>query len=212
MPSFDAPISPAAAKHPITKAVRGIFAGRLLIGLAIAAVGIYFARPHTLWGEWAPLGRSCSAALVFTGLALRFWAGGSAGTHTHSGEIEAPQLATGGPYAYVRNPIYLGSIILGIGMVGLIGDPWMLPFCALAFIALYLVIIPAEERFLQQQFGEAYTSYRHAVPRLVPRLRRWKAGTQRRFGWHVARGELRIFIVLVVIYAAMEWVAWVRGA
>lgn len=207
MPSLDE--SPA---QPSQRVVRYVFAGRLLIGLGIAAIGILLAKPHTLWGEWAGWGRGVSAALVFLGMALRFWAGGSAGHHTHSGEIEAPQLATGGPYAYVRNPIYLGSIVLGLGMVGLIGDPWMLPLWAAAFILLYLVIIPAEERFLQQQFGAQYLSYCRAVPRLIPRLRRWKSGVPRSFSWRVVRGELRILSVLVLIYAAMEGVARLRGA
>src|SRR4051812_14775467 len=114
------PTVPASDRHPPTVRER-VFSLRLGIGLLFVPVGLIFARPHTMWGELQALGFAISLALFFAGVALRFWAAGSAGTHTHHAKIEAPELATGGPYAYVRNPIYLGSIILGLGIVGLIG-------------------------------------------------------------------------------------------
>ena len=61
-------------------------------------------------------------SLVLAGLAIRMWAAGFAGRHTRSEQIEGSKLATTGPYAHLRNPIYLGSALLGVGMVLLIGD------------------------------------------------------------------------------------------
>jgi protein-S-isoprenylcysteine O-methyltransferase Ste14 len=145
---------------------------------------------------------------VVLGLALRAWAGGSAGGHTRTRSIEAPRLATAGPYAYVRNPIYLGSIVLGIGMVGLLGDPWMLLLCAAAFTFLYVSIIPAEERFLRGEFGAEYERYCAEVPRLLPRFIPWNGATPAEFNWHAARGEAHIALILIAIYVLLRGAAW----
>ena len=102
------------------------------------------------------------------------------------------------------NPIYLGSIILGLGMVGLLGDPWLLPLHVAAFAFLYAVIVPAEEEFLRGQFGSEFENYRRAVPRMIPRLRPWPGRNERPFNWDVLRGEEKIAGILVFIYAAMR--------
>ena len=116
-----------------------------------------------------PVQRPADAfGLVFAGLGVRVWAAGFAGRHTRSSKIEGSQLATAGAYAHVRNPIYLGSVILGIGMVILTGDRRLLLPCALTFLALYFGMIPAEEEFLSQKFQQEYEAYRLHVPRLLP--------------------------------------------
>jgi protein-S-isoprenylcysteine O-methyltransferase Ste14 len=187
-----------------------VFSNRLGIGLGFAALGVLLVRPHTLWGPYREWGSLASALLVIGGLALRFWAAGSAGTHTHSDRIQGPRLATTGPYAFVRNPIYLGSMILGLGMIGLIGDGRLLPIYVAAFALLYAILIPAEERFLREKFGADYLAYCACVPRLVPRLRPARVSAAGTFHWQAARGELRIVAVLVGIYAALEIGAWAR--
>ena len=196
---------------PVRRFCQRVFAHRLAVGLVFAAAGVFLARPHTLWGDHRLWGTIGSLAVVLAGLGLRFWAAGSAGTHTHSSNIEGPQLATGGPYAFARNPIYLGSMIAGLGMIGLIGDARLLPLHICAFAVLYAIIVPAEERFLQATFGAAYEAYRAAVPRFLPRMRPWAGRTDRPFHWDAARGELRLLGVLIGIYAALEIGAWARG-
>jgi protein-S-isoprenylcysteine O-methyltransferase Ste14 len=143
-------------------------------------------------------------------MGLRFWAAGSAGTHTHSATIEGPQLATGGPFAFVRNPIYLGSMVLGLGMIGLIGDARLLPLHVAAFVVLYAILVPAEEKYLSRTFGADYDRYRASVPRFLPRLRAWHGRTERGFHWEAARGEFRLLGVLVGIYGVLELGAWAR--
>jgi hypothetical protein len=83
----------------------------------------------------------------------------------------------------------------------LLGDPLALAFAAAALALLYFGIIPAEEEFLQRQFGVAYQRYCEAVPRLIPRIRPWSGSSKNTFRWCAVRGELSILGVLVLIYA-----------
>jgi protein-S-isoprenylcysteine O-methyltransferase Ste14 len=203
------------AAHPATEAVprrlsHRVFSHRLPVGLIFVAIGAMVARPHTLWGEYQLWGWLASLAMVFAGMGLRFWAAGSAGNHTHSAEIEGPRLSTGGPYAFTRNPIYLGSMVLGLGMIGLIGDARLLPLYVVAFALLYAILIPAEERFLREKFRTEFEEYCAAVPRIIPRFTAWKNRAERAFHWGAARGELRLLGVLVGIYGVLELGAWVR--
>ncbi len=152
-----------------------------------------------------------SLALVLLGLAGRAWAGGCAGRHTRGAAIEAPRLATGGPYAHVRNPIYLASVMLGLGMVGLLGDPWMLVPCVGVFLFLYTSIVPAEEEFLRRQFGEDYARYCAKVPRIVPRLRAWSGAQEQPFERSALRHEARLGLMLVAVWALLHGAAWLRA-
>src|SRR5437868_3363307 len=105
---------------------RWVFPRRLFVWFPVILLGLLLVHPHRLSGAAAWLTNGASLLLVLGGLALRAWGGGSAGLHTRTDDISAPQLVTGGPFAHVRNPIYLGSIVMAIGMVGLLHDPWLL--------------------------------------------------------------------------------------
>jgi hypothetical protein len=75
-------------------------------------------------------------------------------------------------------------------MAALIGDPLAFLLAALAFAILYFSIVPAEESFLEKQFGAEYARYRRAVPRLIPRLKPWsETASHTPFQWRAARGE-----------------------
>lgn len=184
---------------------------RLVIGLCAVVAAGFIIRPGVLFASHEVLGQTVSVLLVLAGVGLRAWAAASAGRHTRTASIEAPRLATGGPYAHVRNPIYLGSIILGLGMVGLLGDPRMLVLYGVTFFVLYLGIIPAEERFLRASFGEAYGRYFASVPRLLPRLSAWRGAVQQPLDWLAARSELFLLALLAVIYGGLRIAAWLRA-
>jgi hypothetical protein len=103
---------------------------------------------------------------------------------------------------------------LGFGMAALIGDPKAYFLAALAFLILYVSIVPAEEEFLGKQFGDAYARYRAEVPRFVPRLRPWPGRVRKAFQWRAARGELAIALWAAGIYLALlgeEWLDKVWG-
>lgn len=187
-----------------------IFHRRLHVGLSAVLLATLVFRPRPFFGKFSGTGFVISIVLVFLGLILRTWAGGCAGNHTRRATIEAPQLVTGGPFAYVRNPIYLASIILGVGMVGVLRDPWMLGLCLTVFVFLYGAIVPAEERFLRDRFGSAYLRYCLEVPRIIPRLRSWSGAERRPFDRTALFGEVRLGVLLVLIYAYLHAGAWVR--
>ena len=180
-----------------------VFAFRLLVGLAAAAIGIKLLVPTPPFAEGYRLLHTSGLVLVVLGLGLRAWGAASAGGHTRTASIEAPHLATTGAFAYVRNPIYAGSIVLGVGMSCLIGDPLALILTTATFVVLYFGIIPAEEKFLRSQFGAAYDEYCCAVPRLIPGLRAPKGNSNAVIIWRRAKGELLIAALVTGIYAVL---------
>jgi hypothetical protein len=83
------------------------------------------------------------------------------------------ELATTGPYAYTRNPLYLGSILIAAGFVLAARNPWIAGAALLMFIVIYLPVIKAEEAYLRSAFP-GYADYAAHVPRLLPRPVAWR--------------------------------------
>jgi protein-S-isoprenylcysteine O-methyltransferase Ste14 len=183
---------------------RTLFSNRLEIGLGVTAVALPFVRPTLATTPWQVCLKAGGLCLVLAGLAVRVWSAGFAGRHTRSSKIEGSKLATAGPYAYVRNPIYLGSIILGFGMVLVVGDRRFWLPCALTFLGLYFGLIPAEEEFLSRKFKHEYLAYRQNVPRLLPQFTPWSKSLKTPslkipFDLQAARGEWRLALILAGI-------------
>lgn len=188
-----------------------VFANRLLLGLFVVAIAAFFVRPAISGSAEEYIVKGISTILVIAGVVLRAWAAGCAGNHTRTSNIEAGKLATNGPYAFVRNPIYLGSIVLGVGMVGIVGDWRLSPLCFGTFAALYFVIIPAEEEFLQREYPLEYKVYCRNVRRLLPRFTPWAGAVRTPFAWQPALREWQTVIILVSILAFLFGVALLRG-
>jgi protein-S-isoprenylcysteine O-methyltransferase Ste14 len=187
---------------------RKIFGWRLMVGLIVAVGGIEWLTPVPFFAPGHRVSQSLAILFAMAGLALRAWGSGCAGRHTTTAKIEAPRLVTGGPFAYLRNPIYAGTMCLGFGMAALIGDPRAYWLAALAFAFLYIGIVPAEEEFLRKQFGEAYAQYSAAVPRFLPRIRPWPGRIRQTFHWRAARGELATLCWAAGIYLALLGEDW----
>jgi protein-S-isoprenylcysteine O-methyltransferase Ste14 len=101
------------------------------------------------------------AVLIVPGLILR----GLASGHVRKNEA----LATSGPYAYTRNPLYFGSLLMGIGFAVAARNWWIGVLLVILFLAIYLPVIRSEEQFLRQTFRE-FDEYARRVPRMVPRF------------------------------------------
>lgn len=101
------------------------------------------------------------AVLILAGLLLRALASG----YVRKNET----LATSGPYAYTRNPLYLGSLLIGTGFCLAARNWWLGIALVIIFVAIYLPVIGAEETFLRASFPE-FAEYTRRVPRFFPRL------------------------------------------
>ena len=100
--------------------------------------------------------------LSMLGLIVRGWAAGSI--------RKDHELAIAGPYAYVRNPLYLGTFLIGIGMTVAGGKSgWLILFLAY-FIIVYRLTISLEQDRLSELFGPVYSRYARRVPSFIPRL------------------------------------------
>ncbi|MEQ1856428.1 MAG: isoprenylcysteine carboxylmethyltransferase family protein [Longimicrobiales bacterium] len=117
---------------------------------------------------------AAGAFLSLVGLGIRGW---SAGT-IQKGEV----LTVSGPYAYVRNPLYVGSFLIGGGLA-VAGGSWLwLLLFLLFFVALYGPTVAAESARLTEQFGHRYVEYSARVPAFVPRLTPFRQGESAQTG------------------------------
>lgn len=127
---------------------------RVPLGFLFAVLYFWLARP-----SWRSL--LLGAFVVAPGLFVRALASG----HVRKNE----SLATSGPYAYTRNPLYLGSLLMGLGFCAAARSWWVGVALVVMLIAIYLPVIRDEEAFLRRTFPE-FEGYAVAVPRMFPRL------------------------------------------
>src|SRR5689334_10783208 len=128
---------------------------RVPLGFLFAAVYVWLAHPTVL-------SMIIAAVFVICGLLIRAAASG----HVKKNE----ELTTSGPYAYTRNPLYLGSMLIAAGFaVALLS--WMFGLVlAAGFLVIYVPVIASEERFLRATFPQ-FADYCRRVPRILPRFR-----------------------------------------
>jgi len=125
---------------------------RVPLGFVLAAVYLWLANPLAVSLLFSTL-------FIVPGLLIRALA---------SGHVEKNQrLATTGPYAYTRNPLYLGSFIMASGFALAARSLWIVPILIAMFAAIYMPVIRAEEAYLAQHFPE-FAEYARRVPRLAP--------------------------------------------
>ena len=128
---------------------------RVPLGFLFAIVYIWLARP-----TWISI--LAGGLIAAVGVWLRAIAAGYVKKNT--------ELTTTGPYAYTRNPLYLGSVIIALGFGVASLNPWVGGGILLLFFAIYIPVIRSEETFLRNTFPE-FADYATRVPRLFPRLR-----------------------------------------
>lgn len=109
-------------------------------------------------------------ACLILGAILRVWGTAYLGGGVMSGfAMHGDQLVAGGPYRYVRNPLYLGAELVALG-VSILMPPSGAALFLPVFCIFVLILISVEERFLRQKLGSIYQQYCRRVPRLLPRL------------------------------------------
>lgn len=146
---------PKPPRSAAARVARALQLDRGRIRSLLLAAGIVFGRP-----TWTSL--AVGAAIVLPGAALHLWTKGCL-------RIGA-EVTTSGPYRWTRNPFYLATLVVDVGLCVVAWNPWI----AVAYIPLWFVVhgltIRREERLLTEFFGERYETYRARVPRLFP----WK--------------------------------------
>ena len=150
------------------------FRNRGYIPIPLAIIILTFA---SLKIELLPIG----VILVVTGELLRLNGVRYAGGETRTLKVGAATLCSSGPFAYLRNPLYLGNVTIYAGMVLIAGGEfvWILLPATLTFFFLeYGLIISLEEETLRKKFNEEYGEYLSMVPRLIPRVTPWKGGSE----------------------------------
>lgn len=167
---------------------------RVPLGFLFAVLYVWLAHPDARF-------MIAGIVLIIAGLGIRALASG----HLKKNE----QLTMTGPYAYTRNPLYLGSLLLAIGFILAAKSWWIAGVAIIFFFAVYLPVIFAEEKFLREKFPE-FESYATRVPRLLPRFSRG-LNTHGSFSWELYRKHreynavIGALVILVVLIGKMYW-------
>ncbi len=187
---------------------------KLIAVYSAVVVLVFFADPSPdkwkRWNFWA------GVALALASISVRFWAAG----HLVKNKV----LTVTGPYAYVKNPLYIGTFL---GMVGFAfitmgppGDPWYLQHLnwilfALAILAFAFYYVPYKKRRegdrLHELFGEAWDHYDRTVPDYFPRLTRYERAQDRPWSWAATCGNSEQWTPFTVAagLAAVVWNGWI---
>ena len=128
---------------------------RVPAGFVLTPLLLVAARPGRVW-----VAAGCVIAVA--GLGIRAWASGCLKKNE--------ELATGGPYAYTRNPLYLGTFLLGLGVSVCTGSWWFAVVFTAFYLLVYIPVMLAESETLRKLFPDQYPAYSRSVPLLVPRL------------------------------------------
>jgi protein-S-isoprenylcysteine O-methyltransferase Ste14 len=163
---------------------------RVPVGFAFAIVYVWLAKPTA---KFLLLG----LAITIPGIWLRALASG----HVRKNEA----LATSGPYAYTRNPLYLGSMIIAAGFLVAACSWWITAVAVIFFLAVYVPVIRGEEEYLRSRFP-GFEKYAKEVPRLLPRVSRGSS-EKGSFSWELYKkhreynailGALAVSAILLV--------------
>lgn len=171
---------------------------RVRVGYPVALVYLALARPR-------PLLIVIGGAVGIAGLAIRAWAAGHLRKHQ--------MLAKGGPYAFTRNPLYFGSVILAAGFIVAGGSIWAGIVVAAYLAVFYTVVMRREERELSAKYGEDFARYAAAVPLFWPRLRPIAAngaGNEKFSGELYRRNReyqaaVGFIVGIAILWARMRW-------
>ena len=141
---------------------------RVPVGFLTAGAYIWLARP-------VKFSILIGGTVALAGLTIRALASG----HVRKNEV----LTVTGPYAYTRNPLYFGSLVLAAGFAVASRSWWVGLLVVVIFATIYIPVIQSEEEFLRARFPE-FVEYERNVPRLFPRLRPHQSSSES-FSWHL---------------------------
>jgi len=166
---------------------------RLPLGFVFGIGYLFFAGPRN--GYMGPLTLVVGLAIAAVGVLVRGWAAGHI--------MKNDRLATTGPYAHTRNPLYFGSFLIAAGFA--IAAHWALLLVVIAFFVLiYAPTMERERAHIRGKFPDAFAEYERNVPAFVPRPVPWRAGGAEHtepfsFALYMRHGEWRAALVFVLV-------------
>jgi len=176
-----------------------IFSYRSYTPIPFLIVMVLFAKPTVL-------SLIVGFLIALVGELIRFWGVGYAGGETRTtGPVGGSKLVTNGPYAYVRNPLYIGNMLIycGFGIMSMALFPYFQIAGLIYFFIQYYLIVTLEEEYLSKTFADEYARYFKSVPRFIPRLKRYEFASNFKFDFKEAlnseRRTLQAFFAVAVI-------------
>ena len=163
---------------------------RVPAGFVLLPLLVIASRPTLRW-----LIPGCSLAVA--GLGIRAWASGYLRKNR--------ELTTAGPYAHTRNPLYLGTFLLGTGVAISTGTLWFVAVFVAFYLLIYAPVMSAEAGTMVELFPMEYEDYRREVPLFLPRVTPYRGRSKRTFelSAYLKHREYRAAIGLGVVYALM---------
>ena len=168
---------------------------RVVCGFVLAAAFAWFSAP-------TPYSLCMGLPISAVGLLVRAWAAG------HLAKNE--RLATGGPYAYTRNPLYIGTLLVAAGLVVASRSAGLAVLFSAVFILIYLPVIELEEQHLRKIFAD-YAAYAGRVPRLTPCWPRSRPLEPFLFSLYVRNQEYQALAGFILGTVLLIWKAWHRN-
>lgn len=156
----------------------------------------------------------CGFVVAVIGEVIRFWGVSYAGSETRTtGNVGGTHLITVGPYAHVRNPLYLGNILMyvGIGIMSNALMPYLVIVAFAYFVFQYTAIVTLEEEYLARTFSN-WKEYTSSVPRFIPSIKRFSQtkGFQPNFS-RALRSERSSLIALSSVSALLVLIHFYRS-
>lgn len=168
---------------------------RVRVGYPVGIAAFMFAQPQINW-------LFCGVGIALVGLLLRGYAAGHLRKHQ--------QLATSGPFAFTRNPLYLGSTLLAAGF-SVASRSWIsAALLAIYLAAFYPVVIRREQTELETLYGAAFLEYASRVPAFWPRLSPATSGGEH-FSWALYRknreyeAAIGLVVAMAILWSLMVW-------
>ncbi len=162
--------SPSAVKEA---AGGWLFRHRTALPLPIAAAILAIPAASRDTGVLMP---AAGIATTMVGEAIRVWGVRHIGAVSRTRSERLGPLIESGPFAYVRNPLYIGNMLLWVGFALTARLWWLAPLAFVLLAAEYHAIVGWEERLLVERIGEQYREYLTRVPRWIPRSNRGERG------------------------------------
>jgi hypothetical protein len=159
---------------------------RRIFAFLLLASAIYLA-------DFDPEYAGLSFVLVCAGETLRLWSAG----HLNKGEI-----SLGGPYGFVRNPAYYGSVLIAIGLCAVAGSAWIWLLALVYFTVISLPAIKYEEEILRKKFPVTFEAYSAEVPAFHPTLLKYQTLSPRFSRKQVFRNKEHLVILFLILFYA----------